>query len=618
MSNTRPHRHDHRDDGHDGTQVHRAHLLRQVRRLTAATIHVSPSLVCGLHDVGLRIVEQLHAASERVVVVDDDPDPRLLGVIDGWSVPHLAASAQRSATLNAAGLDHAAALICVDPNDLRNLEIALLARRLRPELRVVVQLANLAVGRALARVTGAGSVLDVASLAAPSFLEACLSRRSHSIDLAGHGFQVLEQPVETTGTLRALFGDLAPIAVVPADGSAIQVCPGRDLVVNAGDRVVVVGSEQDLDERRVTAAHPGADTQLPRRHNPVYVAWRYLASFARETDRGLRVTVATLAGLALFSTLLLASTYRTPGRHHIGPLDALYFTTETLTTVGFGDFSFGAESTGLRIWAIVLMILGATLVTVTYALLTNLLVSRRIEQSLGRQQITRMHGHVILIGLGSLGLRVLEMLVAEGRQVVVLDRDEHNRYLGNARAMDVPVIIGDATTPGTLAAANLVSARGVAVLTSSDLANIETGLAVDELLGLRRDHVPVVMRVFDRQLAQTIEGSFGFRKVRSTAALAAPWFVGAALGLDILSTFYVENEPLLLGRLTIATAGGLQGRTMLDLSARTRVIAISRARENGRLEYPPRRDTRFQGGDQAYLIGPYEQLLQVLRSDQQS
>ena len=46
------------------------------------------------------------------------------------------------------------------------------------------------------------------------------------------------------------------------------------------------------------------------------------------------------------------------------------------------------------------------------------------------------------------------------------------------------------------------------------------------------------------------------------------------------------------------------------------MIAISRARENGRLEYPPRRDTRFEGGDQAYLIGPYEELLQVLRRDQ--
>jgi Trk K+ transport system NAD-binding subunit len=564
-------------------------------------------IVCGLHDVGLRVVEQLHAAGEQVVVVDDDPDPRLLRVIADWSIPHLAASAQRATTLHSAGLETAAALVCVDPNDLRNLEIALLARRLRPALRVVVQLTNLSVGRAVERVTGPGSVLDVSSLAAPAFVEACMARRSHLLMLAGHEFRVLEQPVETSGTLRTLFGDLAPIAV----------CPGRDLVVVPGDRVVVVGTREDLNDRRVTA--PPVGVHVHKRHrNPVFLAWRFLFSFLSETERSLRITVATLLGLAVFSMVLLSFAYRTSGHHHISPLDAAYFTTETLTTVGYGDFSFGAESPWLRVWAIILMILGATLVTVVYALLTNLLVSRRIAQSLGRQQITRMHGHVILIGLGAVGLRVLEQLVEHGQDVVVLDRDENNRYLGNARAMNVPVIIGDSTTPSTLHAANLSSARAVAVLTSSDLANIETGLAVDELLGERRDHVPVVMRVFDRELARTIEGSFGFRNVRSTSALAAPWFVGAALGLDILSTFYVDREPLLLGRLTVATTGGLQGRTMLDISARMRVIAISRARENGRLEYPPRRDTRFEGGDQAYLIGPYEELLQVLRRDQRA
>jgi hypothetical protein len=31
--------------------------------------------------------------------------------------------------------------------------------------------------------------------------------------------------------------------------------------------------------------------------------------------------------------------------------------------------------------------------------------------------------------------------------------------------------------------------------------------------------------------------------------------------------------------------------------------------------FPPRRDTRFAAGDQAYLVGPYEELLQVLRAD---
>jgi Trk K+ transport system NAD-binding subunit len=255
-------------------------------------------------------------------------------------------------------------------------------------------------------------------------------------------------------------------------------------------------------------------------------------------------------------------------------------------------------------------------VTILYALLTNLLVSRRIEQSLGRQQVTGMHDHVILVGLGSVGLRVLESLVAAGQPVVVLERDENNRYLAHARAMNVPLIIGDSTQPSSLEAANLKSARAVAVLTSSDLANIETGLAVDDLLGDRRDDVPVVLRVFDHQLAHTLQSSFGFRHVRSTSELAAPWFVGAALGLDVLNTFYVDQQPFLLGRLTVAWSGGLAGQTMAALSARIRVVAISRARRNGRLEHPPRRDTRFEQGDQAYLIGPYEELLQVLKRDQ--
>jgi hypothetical protein len=102
--------------------------------------------------------------------------------------------------------------------------------------------------------------------------------------------------------------------------------------------------------------------------------------------------------------------------------------------------------------------------------------------------------------------------------------------------------------------------------------------------------------------------------VRSTSALAAPWFVGAALGLDILSTFYVEQELLLVARLTVALAGGLAGLAMLDLSARIRVLAIRRSGESG-LEHPPRRATRFGPGDQAYLVGPYEELIAVLRRD---
>jgi Trk K+ transport system NAD-binding subunit len=579
--------------------------------------------VCGLHDVGMRVVEQLYNAGETVIIVDDAPDPRLLRQVDVWSLTVLPVSGRRESSLVEAGIDTAAAIVCAAPGDLDNLEIALLARRLRPDLRVVVQLGNAAVGRAVGRVTGPGSVLDVASLAAPAFAEACLDVRDRPVSIGGEPFVVRELTVDDTGTLRTLFGDIAPIAVIPADGGDLHVCPGRDLTVLPGDRVVVIGTSDDLAHRRLHAHTEPPPARPHRRRRMGYAlatGLRYTRGFVSETDLAFRFVLGALFGVAIVSATLLRLGYHGGDGKHMSLLDAVYFTTETLTTVGFGDFYFGDQSSWLRVWAIVLMILGATIVTILYALLTNLLVSRRIAQSLGRQLATRMTGHVILVGLGAVGLRVLEALVAAGQHVVVLERDENNRYLANARALDVPVVIGDSTQPTNLDAVNLRHARAVAVLTSSDLANIETGLAVDDLLGERRTRVPVVLRVFDRELAHTIETSFGFRHVRSTAALAAPWFVGAALGLDILHTFYVDQQPMLIGRLTVAESGGLRGRTMLELSARIRVIAIRRAHartgsEQGPLEYPPRRDTRFEGGDEAYLVGPYEELLQVLRRD---
>ena len=66
----------------------------------------------------------------------------------------------------------------------------------------MVELANPAVARALGRVSGPGSVLDVATLAGPSFVEACLGRRAHEIELDGVEFEVVQFEVDrpTTGT----------------------------------------------------------------------------------------------------------------------------------------------------------------------------------------------------------------------------------------------------------------------------------------------------------------------------------------------------------------------------------------------------------------------------------
>jgi Trk K+ transport system NAD-binding subunit len=573
-------------------------------------------IVCGLKGVGFRTVEQLHLSGTQVVVIDDDAHSRFSRVLEDWGIPHLQHSAFLGDALLEAGLEGALAVICSEEDEIHTLETALRIRELRPEVRIVVQLANPSVASALERVSGKGSVLDVADLAGPSFVEACLRRNSHTIDLAGTRFEVVEvtvtEQMSEGSTFRGAFGDLAPVAIMRGDGTELIACPGRDQLVGAGDRVAVLGTPEDLRMAGISmrsheqgrGGKVALTTRLARRS----------ASLIDADHRALTLVLVVLLGLVALATVVMRLAYVLPDRRsHLDLLSSLYFTVETVATVGYGDYSFATQSPGMRVFAIVLIVLGVALLTTAFALFTNILVTRRIERSLGRSAVTGMTDHVVVIGLGSVGIAVVRGLVAEEKRVVVVERDHDNRYLDQARALGVPIVIADATQSETHRMVHLADASAIAVLTSGDLTNIETGLAVRESLGDRWEDVPVALRVYDRELARLMERNFGFHHVRSTSAIAAPWFVAAALGLDVLSTFYVDQEPFLVGRVAVSLVGGLQGLAMEELSARTRVIALSRAAHAGQLEHPPRRGTRFAAGDVAYLLGPYGELLQVLQ-----
>jgi len=574
-------------------------------------------IVCGLEGVGLRTVEQLRVAEVPVVVLDDDPSARMAALVESWGCPHMKSDGDPGTQLRAAGVAGARAVVCTQASDLRNVETALLVRDMREDISVVVHLDNPTVGRAVEAATGAGSALDVAGLFAPSVVDACMGRTSYDVMLGEELFVAAEVPVTETGTLRTLFGDLAPVGIITVEGELV-VCPGRDHEVQAGDRVTVLGKPEDLGGAGV--AQPKKTVRSQGLGRPARrLVRRVSRTLAEEADRALLVTLLLGLLLLIVSTVVLALGYhQTTVPHHLSVEDAMYFTVETVATVGFGDFSFASQPAWLEAFGILLIVAGTTLVTTIFALLTNVLVSRRIEQSLGQGSIRGMEDHVVLVGLGAVGLRVLEGLRALGRDVVVIEYDERNRYVQHARSLGVPIVHGDATLGQTLRQVNIAEAGAVAILTSDDLVNLETGLAVRDSLGERWVEVPVVLRVFDRALGHRLEKTFKFHHVWSTSALAAPWFVGAVLGLEVLATFYVRNQPFLVARLTVRPDGGLVGLAMRELSARIRVVAIVRADSGGAMEHPPRRDTRFAAGDQAYLVGPYEELLRVLGRERET
>jgi Trk K+ transport system NAD-binding subunit len=575
-------------------------------------------IVCGLNDVALRTVEQLHLAGASVVVLSVEPGERLVGIVRGWGIPHLPRGGHLSEPLFDAGIAGAVAVVCAESTDLRTLETVLQIRDLRPEVRVVADLDNPSVAHAVEEVLHSVGVLDVAALFAPAVVETCLGRRAREIQLGDTSFVAAEVIAARDGTLRELYGSLAPIGVVTEAEDKLIACPGRDQPVSALDRVTLLGTRAELGAAGLIAGEMGVSAASALRARVRSFRKRSSGALSGIVDRPLRVALALGIALLVIATIVLHLGYRqAPGGAHLPLLDAVYFTVETIATVGYGDYSFATQSTDMRIFAIALIIAGVTLVTTMFALLTNALVSRRLAQSLGHGRIPGMRGHVVLVGLGSVGMKVLEGLLAAGAEVVVIERMENNPYLTEARALQAPLVLGDATLARTLDAVNLSEAAAVAILTSDDLTNIETGLAIRDQLGARWADVPVVLRVFDRQLGNRLEQSFGFRHVWSTSAIAAPWFVGAALGLDVLFTFYVGNHPFLLARLRVSAGGGLDGLAMRELPGQIRIVAIRRAGVSAALEHPPRRDTRLAPDDDAYLAGPYAELLEVLRHDRE-
>jgi Trk K+ transport system NAD-binding subunit len=564
-------------------------------------------VVFGFRGVARRIVKQLAKVADRVVVVDPELGPSELETLRRYGVEYVAGYGQSLDVLTSVDITHAAAAICATNDDLRNIEIALLMRELCADVRLVVQMANGTVGHALRSVTQPSEVLDVADLASIAFVEAAVQRESHPLMLGRRRFHVTTVSNPRDGRLREVWGDIAPIAVRDAQSGNIRFTPSRDDTFSQGDSVMLLGTEDEF--RRIGHAHR-LEAPQPRRRSPWSRMQEGLSAALAALDRQFRIVIGIIAGLAVSSVAVLTTGYVEPNGTKMSVLDAAYFTIETIATVGYGDFYFRGQSAGLRAWAILMMLMGATLVYTAVAFLTQALVSRRLEQSLGRQRVTGMRDHIIVFGLGAVGSHVALDLQAAGYEVVVIDQGTGQRFVPQMRAAGIPVLIGDPTLPETHRAAGVQRAAGIAVLSNDDLLNIETALAVRAVLGDRR--VPVTMRVFGRNLARAIDGTLDIGITRSVAEMAAPWFVGAAMGLHVVGTFYVDEVPFMAARVNVRAGDGLAGRAIGQLSVSTRFMAIDRA--DGSFDHPLQRDTVLAAGDSVYVVGRFEDLLDLLRA----
>ncbi|MFC9794668.1 NAD-binding protein [Streptomyces sp. NPDC127584] len=482
--------------------------------------------------------------------------------------------------LTDAGVERAAALALVHEDDETNIRAALTARRLNPRLRLVIRLYNRKLGQHLE------SLLDQAAAVAepgldPEERDAATTVLS-DVDTAAPGLAA----AAVAGTSKVVqAGGLLLHAVerLPAPGAAPDpgLCTLALLSATTGDPAGCEGSERSgdagprllPDDRTVAAATGRAAVTLEAvtAAGPAPAAARLAASalpVASLFSRRLRWSLAGAAAAVL--ALALASTFTT-GDH---PLHAAYLT--LLDIFAIGDPAVG-ESTSRQVLQILAGFVGLLLLPVIVAALIEGLGTFRTATAL-RRPPRGLSGHVVLLGLGKVGTRVLARLRRLDIPVVCVESDPEARGIAVARRLRVPTVIGDVTEEGVLEAARIDRAHALLALTSVDITNLEAALSARAVSpGLR-----VVLRLYDDDFATAVFRTLrtahpaALTRSRSVSHLAAPAFAGAMVGRQVLGAVPVERRVLLFAAVDVADHPLLEGLTVAESfhPGKWRVIAL--------------------------------------------
>jgi voltage-gated potassium channel len=203
-----------------------------------------------------------------------------------------------------------------------------------------------------------------------------------------------------------------------------------------------------------------------------------------------------------------------------------------------------------------------------------------------------MSNHVVLFGLGKVGFRVLEQLLALGEHVVIIEKDPQCPNIAYANKHGIPVRIGSGREDGILDDVNIKDAKSLICATNDDLANLELAIDARKI----RPKLRIVLRMYDQELAEKIRDTMDIQLAFSTAMLAAPLFATASADPAILNSFYVENRLLVIARLHVCENSELIGKTVGQLVKTHQLVVVTYKRGEGTIFHPPT-DTVIEAGD---------------------
>ena len=220
---------------------------------------------------------------------------------------------------------------------------------------------------------------------------------------------------------------------------------------------------------------------------------------------------------------------------HRGVAESFYQATRVVATVGPGD----ADVHGRRWYLVlssILMLVTIGLTALFTAGVVDRLLSGRSVSIIGRRTVPR-HDHVVIVGLGQVGLRLAIRLKRLGIPVVVLERDPETPNLRLAKAAHIPVLIAHGEDRRALDRLSLPRARALAAMASNDGDNVEVSIAALAVAPALR----IVLRAGDDDVIRETQSLFRIGRVCDVSGMTAAALALGARG-DPSATVYARGH----------------------------------------------------------------------------
>jgi Trk K+ transport system NAD-binding subunit len=285
----------------------------------------------------------------------------------------------------------------------------------------------------------------------------------------------------------------------------------------------------------------------------------------------------------------------------------------TLTKATYYTFSliFGETpeefptSRVLQVVFFVVPILGLTVIiegVIDFALIMR--DRRKFERTWCIMLAKSFQNHIVLAGLGRLGIRTFLTLRRLGAAVVVIERDPNNQFLEEVRRDGSPLLVGDARREALLSDANVAGAASIVLATNDDMANLEAALDARKI----NPDIRVVLRMFDQNMADKVRDGFNIHLAMSQSAISAPTFATCAMAPATVNSFIVGDTVVAMQRWIVREGGPLCARTIADVMRDLHITVVEHTRPPEPPTICPDPDTMLEAGDGLMVQGPLSTL----------